>query len=70
MADKDTKDDAEDQDRDADDEADDREEDEVDGEPAAHRVADALGIDESHDLGEIGAPLDEALERAGVRTGA
>ena len=70
MADKDTKDDAEDQDRDADDEADDREADEVDGEAAAHRVADALGVDESHDLGEIGAPLDEALERAGVRTGA
>ena len=70
MADKDTKDDAEDQDRDADDEADDRGEDEVDGEAAAHRVADALGVDESHDLGEIGAPLDEALERAGVRTGA
>lgn len=69
MADKDTKDDAEDQDRDADDEAKDRE-DEVDGEAAAHRVADALGIDESHDIGEIGAPLDEALERAGVRTGA
>ena len=66
MADKDSKDDAEDQDRDADDEAEDRE-DEGEGEGAAHRVADALGVDESHDLGEIGAPLEEALERAGVR---
>jgi hypothetical protein len=69
VADKDSKDDAEDQDRDAEDDAEDREsEDESeDGEAAAHRVADALGVDESNDLGEIGAPLDEALERAGVR---
>jgi hypothetical protein len=66
VADKDSKDDAEDQDRDAEDDAEDRE-DEGEGEDAAHRVADALGIDESHDLGEIGAPLEEALQRAGVR---
>jgi hypothetical protein len=66
VADKQSKDDAEDEDRDADDEAEDRE-DEGDGEDAAHRVADALGVDESHDIGEIGTPLNEALERAGVR---
>ncbi len=62
VADKDSKDDAEEQDRDAKDR-----EDEGEGEDAAHRVADALGVDESNDLGEIGAPLEEALERAGVR---
>ncbi len=69
MADKDSKDDAEDQDRDAEDDAEDREDegDGGDGEAAAHRIADALGVDESNDLGEIGAPLDEALQRAGVR---
>ena len=70
MADKDTKDDAEDEDRDAEDrDAEDREDEGEagDGEAAAHRVADALGVDESNDIGEIGAPLDEALERAGVR---
>lgn len=64
MADKDSKDDAEDQDRDAEDDAEDRED-----EGAAQRVAEALGVDDSNDIGEIGAPLDEALAAAGARTG-
>ena len=73
MADKDSKNDAEDQDRDAEAEAEDREE--ADGAPeeneapdaSAHRVAKALGVegddDDDKDLGvgDVGAPLDEAV---------
>ncbi|MFS8065066.1 MAG: hypothetical protein ACMG6S_01715 [Byssovorax sp.] len=73
MADKDSKNDAEDQDRDAEADAEDREE--ADGAPeegeassaAAHRVAEALGVegededDKDLGVGDVGAPLDEAI---------
>ncbi len=72
MADKDSKNDAEDQDRDA--EADAEEREEADGaaeegeesDAAAHRVAEALGVDGDDDdkdlgVGDVGAPLDEAV---------
>lgn len=76
MADKDSKNDAEDQDRDAEADAEDREE--ADGAPeegegsdaAAHRVAEALGVegddedDKDLGVGDVGAPLDEAVAAA------
>jgi hypothetical protein len=74
VADKDSKNDAEDQDRDAEADAEDREE--AEGAPeegeasdaAAHRVAEALGVegededDKDLGVGDVGAPLDEAVE--------
>jgi hypothetical protein len=73
VADKDSKNDAEDQDRDAEADAEDREE--ADGAPedgeasneSAHRVAEALGVegddedDKDLGVGDVGAPLDEAI---------